>query len=85
MNDDIIYRFEALAQDADGTVTPFVLRWPDLGSIGRAAISGSIARTFVASTKRTPARWRSTLSGNFWTAPVSTSLTAKIGRFRCPA
>ena len=26
MNDDIIYRFEALAQDADGTVTPFVLR-----------------------------------------------------------
>ena len=26
MNDDIIFRFEALAQDADGTVTPFVLR-----------------------------------------------------------
>ena len=26
MNDDIIYRFEALAQDADSTVTPFVLR-----------------------------------------------------------
>lgn len=26
MNDDIIYRFEALAQDANGTVTPFVLQ-----------------------------------------------------------
>ena len=26
MNDDIIYRLKALAQDVDGTVTPFVLR-----------------------------------------------------------
>lgn len=26
MNDDIIFRFEALAQDANGTVTLFVLR-----------------------------------------------------------
>ena len=82
MNDDIIYRFEALAQDADGTVTPFVLRVPpDLGSIGRAGtISGSIARTFVAngiefsvSTKRSPARWR------LYPLYPETS-----GRHRCP-